>query len=366
MTNEVTGERFVPEAMGGQLIEAEHVVRYALAAQLAQGRRVLDAGCGVGWGTGVLVAAGASAAIGLDLDPGAIADARQRVPDADFVQGDIVRLPWDAGSFGLVVCFETLEHVAEHEQALDELVRVLAPDGVLLVSSPNPRVYPAGNPFHLHEFTPEELEAAVARRLADVTQWNQHTQIASVLLRRGSLPPGETHEVLAQTVAALESGSDPYSLIIAGHGSAPSLPPLVGCAPCDQLFHLEALGARLSDERERMAEDQKRVVAEREQILAEREKMLLEIREQQTTISAFGERIEALRREREHTAALLLESEQQLAAVLASAADQLRHQEQVDAALTEQVAQLQHEVSVFRTSKSWRLTAPLRNARRRL
>ncbi len=406
-----TGERFIPELMGGQLIEAEHVVRYLLAAQLARGRRVLDAGCGVGWGTGLLVAAGASTATGLDLDVDAIADARQRVPAAQFVVGDLARLPWETGSFDLVVCLEVLEHVAKQELALDELARVLAADGLLLVSSPNPRVYPAGNPFHLRELAPEELEQAVGERLSNVVQWNQHTQIASILVRRGGLPPGETREVLARAVAPLGPGSDPYSLIIAGRGSLPSLPPLVACAPSDQLLHLEAIAAGLSEERERMSgdqarvavereqvlaersrllleldeqktklrawsEDHGRVVAEREQILAERSRLLLESEEHRTSLRALGDRmaslerqVEASRRQREHTAALLLESEQQLAEVLASTLGQ----EHVEAQLAEQVAHLaeeaahlHHQVAVFRTSRSWRFTAPLRAARRRL
>ena len=49
MTIEATGERFIPEVMGDQLIAAEHVARYALAARLVEGKRVLDGGCGVGW-----------------------------------------------------------------------------------------------------------------------------------------------------------------------------------------------------------------------------------------------------------------------------------------------------------------------------
>jgi SAM-dependent methyltransferase len=407
MTVEASGERFVPEAMGGQLIEAEHVARYALAAQLAGGRRVLDAGCGVGWGTAVLVAAGASSATGVDLDADAIANSRLRVADAHFEVGDLAQLPWDAESFDLVVCFETLEHVREQDQALDELTRMLAPDGLLLVSSPNPRVYPAGNPFHRHELTPEELEAAVHKRLANVALWKQHTQIASIVVREGDLPPGESCEVLARTVAPLASGSDPYSLVIAARGPLPSLRPLVACAPQDQLLHLEALAALLSDERERMADQERRVVEERGQILAERGKLLTDLAEQTETIRALGERVsdyervleereqilaerdrltletreqaariaeleqrimslerqtQYLRRERERAGALLLESEQQLAEALVAGA---RDAEQAAAALAERAA-LRREIEVFRTSKSWRFTAPLRRTKRLL
>jgi 2-polyprenyl-3-methyl-5-hydroxy-6-metoxy-1,4-benzoquinol methylase len=345
---ETTGERFIPETMGGQLIEAEHVVRYALAAQLAPGRRVLDAGCGVGWGTEMLLTAGAASATGLDLSDGAIADARRRVPDAQFVQGNLRQLPWDDGAFDLVVCFEALEHVDAQEQTLDELVRVLASDGFLLVSSPNPRVYPPGNPFHLHEFTPEELVEAIEGRLSSVALWNQHSQIASILVQKGRLSVGETHTVLARAVSPLEAGSDPYSLVIAGRASLPSLPPVLGFAPSDQLLHLEAASALLFEERERLSDDQTRVREEREWILAERSKMILEI--------------DQLRRERERIGLLLLESEQELAVARAAAPLQVwtSEQEQIVGMLTAQVADLQHESARLQQSTSWRVTAPLR------
>jgi SAM-dependent methyltransferase len=327
--------------MGGQLIEAEHVVRYALAAQLVQDRHVLDAGCGVGWGTGLLLAAGASIATGLDLAVDAVADARQRVPGATFVQGDLATLPWDDDHFDVVVCFEALEHVAEQDATLDELVRVLAPNGLLLVSSPNPRVYPAGNPFHLHEFTPEELLEAVGKRLANQSLWNQHTQISSVLVQEGRFPPDHTHKVLARTVAPLLSGTDPYSLVIAGNGPLPSLPPFVTCAPSDQLLHLEALSALVTEERER--------------ILAERIILLEQLDKLREHASSPEQEIEALRRDREHTGALLLESEQLLARELAT-----------KPALQEEVSRLEQELADLRSSRSWQITAPVRAVTRRL
>lgn len=348
MTIEATGERFIPELMGGQLIEAEHVARYALAAQLVPGRRVLDAGCGVGWGAGLLLAAGASSVSGIDLDPDAVVDARQRVPGGHFVQGDLARLPWDAASFDVVVCLETIEHVAQQDLALDEVVRVLTPDGLLIMSSPNPRVYPAGNPFHLRELTPEELTEAVAKRLPNVVLWNQHSQIASVLVSEQSLPPGATREVLARIVAPLEPGSDVYSLVIAGRGESPTLPPLLCCAPSDQLLQLEALGAALSEESQRLAETHRR-------LLAERSVLMRDAAAAAERIASLERQTEMLRRQREHTAALLLESEQQLADALAAADAQLD-----SGPLTEQLGRLYHEINVLQTSKSWRLTAPLR------
>lgn len=354
MVLETTGERFIPETMGGQLIEAEHVVRYALAAQVASGRRVLDAGCGVGWGSAVLLAAGAAGVAGLDLSEAAIIDARQRMPGAVFVQGDLARLPWDDGAFDLVVCFEALEHVVEQEQTLDELVRVLAPEGLLAVSSPNPRVYPEGNPFHVHELTPEALVEAVGRRLACVELWHQHSQIASVLVRGPSLTVGKSCDALVRAVRPLEAGSDPYSLVLGARCPLPVLPPNLCLAPSSQLLHLEAASALLAEERERMAVDQRRVREEREMLLAEHRRMESEN--------------EYLRRERERVGILLLESEQELAIARASAAtsrDGLDHQRQVET-LEGQLVVAQRELADLRNSTSWRLTAPLRAVGARL
>lgn len=53
--------------------------------------------------------------------------------------------------------WETIEHIDEGDRALTEFKRVLRPDGILLVSSPNPGVYPPGSDFHIHEYTPQEL-----------------------------------------------------------------------------------------------------------------------------------------------------------------------------------------------------------------
>lgn len=65
--------------------------------------------------------------------------ARQRpiVADVDLMQGDGEQLPFDDGLFDYVLCTETLEHVPDDRAVLRELVRVLRPGGVLVISVPD-------------------------------------------------------------------------------------------------------------------------------------------------------------------------------------------------------------------------------------
>ncbi len=175
-------ERFVPEDAQGTPLEAEHEARYRWATEIVGDREVLDAGCGMGYGTAALAGAGAKRAVGVDMSQGAILDARERFGGVgEFVAGDLHELPFEDDSFDVVVCFEAVVHVRDPERALDELRRVLRPEGVLLLSVPNAAVYPPGDPFHLHEYLPDELEETLVRRFANVRLYRQQSHFASLV-----------------------------------------------------------------------------------------------------------------------------------------------------------------------------------------
>src|SRR5919201_4246082 len=161
-----TGERVIPDEQREQLVYAEHLVRYRLAAYFARGRRVLDAGCGEGYGTAMLAGAGPARVAGVDNDRDVPAHARERY-GLEFVEADIVGLPFEDASFDLVVCFETIEHVADGPRALSELRRVLAPKGLLIVSTPNAGEYLVENEFHEREYEPAEFDELLAEQFAE-------------------------------------------------------------------------------------------------------------------------------------------------------------------------------------------------------
>jgi ubiquinone/menaquinone biosynthesis C-methylase UbiE len=102
--------------------------------------RVLDAGCGSG-GIAVSFAEECELAVGLDIknkfgDAGRKLAAERAIRNAVFVQGDGTALPFESGSFDLVLSHSVLEHVESAERYLEECHRVLRPGGVLFLQTP--------------------------------------------------------------------------------------------------------------------------------------------------------------------------------------------------------------------------------------
>jgi O-antigen biosynthesis protein len=216
-------------ASGGDQVRPapERHVRYRWAAGIVAGGRVLDAACGAGWGTAVL-AQSAAEAIGVDLSPATIANAQHsHGGQAQFLQGDLRDLPLGDGEFDHVVCFEALAQVAEPERALDELRRVLRPGGTLLASAPNPATYPAGNPLHLSEIAPAELERLLRARFANVAVHRQQTYLASLLGDAELLGRGDPAAEIEVGVAKLwgePPGGELHAVAAASDGELPAAP----------------------------------------------------------------------------------------------------------------------------------------------
>ena len=160
-----TGERVIPGLVNDDLW-AEHVARYALASRFAAGRRVLDLGCGTGYGTADLARV-ASSAVGVDLAADAIEYAVSHFPSARFLECSASALSFPPASFDLVTAFEVIEHLRDWRALLAEAQRVLEPNGLLIVSTPNTRYYAetraksGPNPFHEHEFEFTEFRTAL-------------------------------------------------------------------------------------------------------------------------------------------------------------------------------------------------------------
>lgn len=185
---EFTGERFTPECV--REIWYEHVHRYAFARELVKGKTVLDAACGEGYGS-ALLAATASHVTGLDIDPAAIdhARGRYRAENLEFTVGSCTGLPFEGERFDCVVSFETLEHLEQQDQMLAEFRRVLKPDGLLLISSPDKAVYTDKlgnrNAYHVRELYRDEFEALISTHFPASILWGQKLLFQSAIWALG-------------------------------------------------------------------------------------------------------------------------------------------------------------------------------------
>jgi len=108
--------------------------RAATVAQAVRpGDRVLDACCGTGDLALAARAAGAGAVVGLDFSERMLARARAKEPRIEWVQGDVLALPFEDGSFDAATVGFGVRNVEDLEAGLRELRRVLRPGGRLAI-----------------------------------------------------------------------------------------------------------------------------------------------------------------------------------------------------------------------------------------
>jgi SAM-dependent methyltransferase len=129
------------------------------------GRRVLDIGCRYGTLTSRYVAG--NDVVGIDVDREALEKAAELGIEAIWADAE-EPLPFEDGSFDIVVAGELLEHVRDPGALVGETHRVLQPRGTFVGSVPNAfRVknrlrflagrQPERDPTHLHIFTPHDI-----------------------------------------------------------------------------------------------------------------------------------------------------------------------------------------------------------------
>ena len=172
---EFTGERVVPGQTDVDLMN-EHLARYSFAEALVAGKRVLDAGCGVGYGSARL-ARSADRVVGFDSAREPLLTTQHDYANFDvrLAEGDCRSLPFSDASFDVVVAFEVIEHLENWRGLLSEARRVLTPGGRLLVSTPNKVYYQqtrtTPNLYHVHEFNYGEFREELAKFFTNTTMF---------------------------------------------------------------------------------------------------------------------------------------------------------------------------------------------------
>lgn len=161
-----TGERTAPGLPDEEYWFARHEVAYRWIAQRiaqrhAPGAVIVDAGAGEGYGAAMLT----GTVVALEYDGAACAHMRRAYPQIAVTRANLAALPLRTRSVNALVSLQVVEHLWDVRGFLRECLRVLRPQGELVITTPQRLTFSPGlgrgekpiNPFHVEEFDGEQL-----------------------------------------------------------------------------------------------------------------------------------------------------------------------------------------------------------------
>jgi ubiquinone/menaquinone biosynthesis C-methylase UbiE len=138
---------------------------YEFARDYVKGKQTADVGCADGYGTQYL-ADFTQSTIGVDYSEVTIADARQKhaaKTNLSFKAGKVPPIPLEDESVDVLTAFQFIEHIEQRLAFMQDVKRVLKPGGIFLCTTPNIKMSIARNPFHVHEYTFEEMKTEASK-----------------------------------------------------------------------------------------------------------------------------------------------------------------------------------------------------------
>lgn len=159
-----TAERVSHEDMSDNYVFQRSLLAYLEAAKIVSGN-VLEIGAGEGYGI-KHIAPKADHYLTLDKHPVHI---DPEYTNVSFKQMNIPPLAGIAdASFDYVVSFQVIEHIEDDGKYVSEIHRVLKPGGKFIVTTPNKKMSITRNPWHVREYTIEELKILLNRSFGSV------------------------------------------------------------------------------------------------------------------------------------------------------------------------------------------------------
>jgi SAM-dependent methyltransferase len=149
-----TAERVSDQDASDNYVFQRSKLAYAKASQLVKGV-TLELGSGMGYGIKILAP---SCQEYLAMDKHKPLVELDHFPNLSFQQTLFPPIPAQDNTFDFVVSFQVIEHIPKDEKFVAEIHRVLKPGGKFIVTTPNKPMSLTRNPWHIREYTPEELE----------------------------------------------------------------------------------------------------------------------------------------------------------------------------------------------------------------
>lgn len=153
-----TAERVSREASDNFVFQRS-LLAYHAAAELVAGD-VLEIGTGSGYGIEVIAP---RAARFVTVDKHAPASELLRQEGVEFRQAVVPPLAFPDASFDCVISFQVIEHISRDAEFVREICRVLRPGGLFVVTTPNAPMSLTRNPWHVREYTADELDGLLRR-----------------------------------------------------------------------------------------------------------------------------------------------------------------------------------------------------------
>ncbi|MFD2202032.1 class I SAM-dependent methyltransferase [Shivajiella indica] len=152
-TTEIASDKLVSDnPIHQRLLKA-----YIAAKPFVKGK-LLEVGCGEGRGVEILMPL-VEEYLGLDKIQEVIDILKKKYPEAKFRQAIIPPFSGiEDDFFDSVVSFQVIEHIKDDRLFLEEIHRVLKPGGKAIISTPNIRHTLSRNPWHIREYTAQQLE----------------------------------------------------------------------------------------------------------------------------------------------------------------------------------------------------------------
>lgn len=171
----------------------EHLHRYAIVDKYIEGKIVLDIASGEGYGSN-LMSKKATFVYGVDIDTSAVqaAKLKYKKENLKFLTGSAIEIPIKDNSIDVVVSFETIEHHDKHHEMLIQIKRVLKPNGILIISTPDKLYYSDkrkyNNPFHIKELYKDDFVSLISNYFSNKQLlYQKYTNSNSIIIDESKL-----------------------------------------------------------------------------------------------------------------------------------------------------------------------------------